>query len=76
MGSLLGFRLGITFVVFQSVGMILLFMILLKSFVMTMMVKYERCFRCIGEMFSRPCAFEGLEFYCSTELSFQLNFWK
>ena len=51
--------MGIILAVFQSVG-ILLFMMRSKSFVMTVMVKYERCFKCMGKMLSS--AFEGLEF--------------
>ena len=61
--SLLGLRMGMIFAVFQSCGMMFVFIVLLYSSVSVEMAMGPRCLICVLEMLSGPVDFLG--FVCA-----------
>ena len=65
--------------VFQMLGMVFVFMMLLNRYVILAMVFLDRCLRWMGAMLSGPKALDGLEFFmavmvCSVEIKMGVVF--
>lgn len=60
--SLLGFSMGIILAVFQSCGMVLVFIALLYRSVSAEMAMGPKCLMCVLEMLSGPADFLGFDF--------------
>ena len=62
-GFLFGLSMGMILAVFQVIGIVFVFMILLKSLVIMEIELRDKCLRWMGAMLSGPRALEGLEFF-------------